>query len=90
MVAKVGSQPNAIGYCGLGYLESDPGIKAVNVSDVPAEIDNVYDGSYPIWRYLNVVYTGELEGVEEAFVEYLLSNDGQAIVEEVGFIALPE
>ncbi|MFP4382910.1 MAG: phosphate ABC transporter substrate-binding protein [Spirochaetia bacterium] len=90
MVAKVGSQPNAIGYCGLGYLEADPGIKAVTVDGIPSEIENVYDGSYPIWRYLNVVYTGELEGVEEAFVEYLLSDDGQAIVEEVGFIALPE
>jgi phosphate transport system substrate-binding protein len=90
MVAKVAAQPNAIGYCGLGYLEADPGIKAVTVNGVEAEIDNVYDGSYPIWRYLNVVYTGELEGVEEAFVEYLLSDDGQAIVEEVGFIELPE
>lgn len=91
MAAKVGATPNAIGYVGLGFVE-ERGLKPVSVNGVEATISNVYNESYPIWRYLNVVYVEEtgLGNVEKSFVEYLLSEDGQAIVEEEGFISLPE
>lgn len=91
MAAKVGATPFAIGYVGLGFVE-EPGLKAVNVDGVEPTIPNVYDESYPIWRFLNVVYhkdTG-LGEVEAKFVQYLLGDVGQAIVEEEGFIALPD
>ena len=91
MAAKVGATPNAIGYVGLGFVK-EKGLKPVSVNNVEATVDNVYNESYPIWRYLNVVYVEEtgLGDVEKAFVEYILGSDGQAIVEEEGFISLPE
>lgn len=91
MAAKVGATPNAIGYVGLGFVE-EKGLKPVSVNSVEATVSNVYNESYPIWRFLNVVYVEEtgLGEVEKAFVEYILGSDGQAIVEEEGFISLPD
>ncbi|MDY7028161.1 MAG: phosphate ABC transporter substrate-binding protein, partial [Spirochaetota bacterium] len=88
MAAKVGDTPYAIGYVGLGFV-SEPGLKAVTLEGVEASIDNVYNKSYPVQRYLNVVHVGELGEVEQAFVDYMLGDEGQAIVEELGFIPLP-
>lgn len=91
MAAKVGATPNAIGYVGLGFVD-EQGLKPLRVNGTEAKIDNVYNESFAIWRYLNVVYV-EGKGfaeVEKAFIEYILSAEGQSIVEEEGFIKLPE
>jgi phosphate transport system substrate-binding protein len=94
MITKVGTTPNAIGYCGFGYIEQakDAGAKTISIEGVQPEIDTVADGSYPISRYLNFVSNGELqEGtLEKEFIDFLLSDEGQAIVEDEGFIRLPD
>jgi phosphate transport system substrate-binding protein len=88
MAAKVGSTPYAIGYVGLGFIDN-PGLEPLNLEGVAPNIENVYNKTYPVQRFLNVVYKGELDGVEKAFVDYLLGEDGQAIVEDLDFIPLP-
>ena len=90
MVAKVGSTPYAVGYCGFGYIEKDPGTKTVTVDGVEPEPKNVVDGSYAVSRNLNIVYTGSLDDdpFKKAYVDFLLSEDGQAIVAEEDFIPL--
>lgn len=90
MVSKVGSTPNAIGYCGFGYISKNPGTKAISVNTVLPEMPNVLNKTYPVSRQLNIVYKGTLaEGsLEKAFVDYLLSKDGQIIVKEEKFIPL--
>ncbi|MBN2554130.1 MAG: phosphate ABC transporter substrate-binding protein [Spirochaetales bacterium] len=93
MVTKVGATPDAIGYCGFGYIDRarNAGAKEISVDGSDPTVDNVLSGSYPISRKLNIVHKGALaEGsLEKAFVDFLLSPDGQAIVEDEGFIALP-
>lgn len=88
MVAKVGSTPYAIGYCGFGYIDRDPGTKAVTINGVEATIPNVLNETFPIQRPLNMVHTGDLDEVEQAFLDFLLSEDGQAIIAEESFITL--
>lgn len=88
MAAKVGDTPYAVGYVGLGFVK-EPGLKALTLEGVMPSVDNVYNKSYAVQRYLNVVHVGELGEVEQAFVDYILSEDGQAIVEELDFIPLP-
>lgn len=88
MVAKVGSTPYAIGYCGFAYITRDPGIKAVTVEGVEPTMENVLSETFPIQRPLNMVHTGDLDEVEQAFLDFLLSDDGQAIIEEEGFISI--
>jgi phosphate transport system substrate-binding protein len=90
MVAKVGSVPYSIGYCGFGYIGKDQGTKAVNVGSVAPVVTNVLNKTYAIMRTLNIVHKGPVaEGsLERAFIDFLLSANGQAIVKEEGFIPL--
>jgi phosphate transport system substrate-binding protein len=90
MVAQVGSTPYAVGYCGFGYIGRDPGTKTVTVDGIEPEPKNVLDDSYKVSRKLNVISKGDVEegSFEAAFIDYLLSDEGQAIVAEEGFIPL--
>jgi phosphate transport system substrate-binding protein len=93
MVTKVGQTPDAIGYCGFGYVDQakQMGAKVLSVDGVDEAIDNVLSGKYPISRKLYALSKGKLKAgtAEKAFVDFILSKDGQKIVEESGFIALP-
>jgi phosphate transport system substrate-binding protein len=93
MVTKVGATPDAIGYCGFGYIDKarNAGAKEISVEGVDPTVDAVLSGEYPVSRKLNIVHKGALKegSLEKAFVDFLLSPDGQAIVEDEGFIALP-
>ena len=93
MVTKVGATPDAIGYCGFGYIDRarNAGAKEISVDGSDPTVDNVLSGSFPISRKLNIVHKGTLKegSLEKAFVDFLLSADGQDIVEDEGFIALP-
>jgi phosphate transport system substrate-binding protein len=93
MVTKVGQTPDTIGYCGIGYVDraKNMGGKEVSVDGKDPQMSNVVSGSYPIARKLYMVSKGELkEGtLEKAFVDFILSSDGQHIVEDAGFIPLP-
>ncbi|MDC7235443.1 MAG: phosphate ABC transporter substrate-binding protein [Spirochaetales bacterium] len=90
MVAKVGSTPYAIGYCGFGYLGKDAGTKSVTVSMVEPTVANVLNGSFPIQRDLILITKGPAPAgsLEEAFINYILSDEGQEIVEEEKFIPM--
>lgn len=76
----------AIGYVGLGYLTDD--VKVLEIDGVAASIDTAKDGSYPIARYLYMYSNGEPEGVMAAYLEWILGEDGQAIVVDQGFVPL--
>ncbi len=93
MITKVGSTPDSIGYCGFGYISKarNAGGKEISVEGIDPTVDNVLKGKYPISRKLNIVHKGALveSSLEKAFVDFLLSDAGQAIVEDEGFIPLP-
>jgi phosphate transport system substrate-binding protein len=92
MTSKVGSTPNAIGYCGEGFLADarSAGAKPISLSGIQVSAKTVLDGTYPVSRKLYMISKGALkEGtLEKAFVDFLLSKDGQAIVKREGFIPL--
>lgn len=86
IVEEVGKNVEAIGYVGIGYESAS--IKPLNVEGVAASIDTVLDGSYPLSRGLYMYSAGEPDGVKKAFVEWILSADGQRVVEDQGFVPL--
>jgi phosphate transport system substrate-binding protein len=51
-------------------------------------LDNVRSGRFPIARNLHLVTTGKPEGAVKQFVDYLLSQEGQEIVEASGYIPI--
>lgn len=76
----------AIGYVGLGYVTS--GVKVLEIDGVVASIETAKDGSYPIARYLYMYSDGEPDGVMAAYLEWILGEEGQAIVTDQGFVPL--
>ncbi len=76
----------AIGYVGLGYVDSD--VKGVKIAGVMPSKTSVLDGSYPIARSLYMITNGEATGLTDDFIKFVLSSAGQAIVENKGFVPL--
>jgi phosphate transport system substrate-binding protein len=90
MKEAVANDPNGIAYVGLGYVDSS--VKAVTVNGIVASAETVRNGKYPIARYLFMITNGELSGQTNTlvadFINFVLSTEGQSLVEDVGFIAL--
>lgn len=84
----IAQTPGAIGYVGLGYV--DPSVKAlkvdVNGTAVEPTVAAVVSGDYPIARSLTMVTKGEATGLAKEYLAFILSPEGQAIVEEEGFV----
>ncbi|MCL2485695.1 MAG: phosphate ABC transporter substrate-binding protein [Endomicrobia bacterium] len=89
---EVYQNPNALGYVGMGYINDK--VKAISVAvNENSEyfypnVENVMTGKYPISRPLFLYTSCQPSGVVEKFIEYALSDEGQAIVEEVDFVPI--
>ncbi|MEM4728720.1 MAG: phosphate ABC transporter substrate-binding protein [Thermoplasmata archaeon] len=87
---SVMSTPGSIGYVGLGYVDSS--VKALKIStsagDVEASVANVLNGTYPISRSLYFITKGEPRGLAKKFIEFVLSAQGQKIVQDEGFVPI--
>ena len=84
MLTSVAGDPYAIGYVSLGSL--DDTVKAVKIDGVEATGENVSNGSYKIARPFNIVTKDGLSDVSQDFIDYIMSADGQAIIEENNYI----
>lgn len=86
IVDEVAKNDAAIGYIGLGYLDSK--VKDIKVDGVEASVANVKSKKYPISRGLFWYTNGALKGDAKALVDYAFSDAGQAIVAKEGFVTL--
>lgn len=86
IVDEVSKNDAAIGYVGLGYVTDT--IKVLEIDGVAASVESAKDGSYPISRYLYMYSNGDVDGVMEAYLDWILSSEGQAIVTDQGFVPL--
>ncbi|RLG25298.1 phosphate ABC transporter substrate-binding protein [Methanosarcinales archaeon] len=84
--ATVHTDGTSIGYLSLGYV--DPSIKALKIDGVEATVENVLAGSYPIVRTLYLVTKGEPDKLESEFIDFVLSDRGQSVVEDMGYISV--
>ena len=83
---RVQSTPAAIGYAGLGFV--DKTVKALKINGIYPSAETVQTGEYPIARPLFMYTNGypKLGSSLYQFVTIYLSEDGQEMVEEIGFI----
>ena len=88
VMTTVAGEKSAIGYISLGSLNDT--VKALKVDDVEATAENVANGSYKIARPFNIVTKEEPTGAEADFIGFILSEEGQKIVEEEGYVKSPE
>lgn len=93
VVELVASTPTAIGYSGMGY--ATPAVKMLKVKKTAN--DTAYEPSvatalaktYPIARTLQVYTLGEPQGAAKAYIDWILSDAGQKVVEASGYVPLP-
>lgn len=92
IIQSISQTKGAIGYVGLAYLEKD--VKALKVSYDKGKtytgpsMENAKNKSYPVVRPLFYYYTANTEKSVKPFVDYVLSAEGQRIVEQVGYVPL--
>ncbi len=91
VINAVSKDKAGIGYGGIGYSE---GVRTVNVATadgdpVEPNMANATSGKYPLSRFLNVYSVGEPSGVAKEYLDFILSSDGQKVVEGVGYYPLP-
>jgi len=82
--STVSSTKGAIGYMSLGYVDDE--LKAVKVDGVEANENTVSNGSYKVQRPFIVVTKKDADEQTKAFVDYMLSGDGQGIVQTSHFV----
>ena len=82
----VATTPDSIGFLSFGYL--DESIKALAIDGVEATVENAASGVYPVVRPLNLLTKGEPDGLVKAWLDFILSDEGQKIVVEEGYIAV--
>ena len=86
MMTTVAGNESAIGYISLGSL--DDSVKAVKIDGAEATVDNIKSGSYKVSRPFNIVYKEDgLSEVGQDFVKFIMSQEGQAVIEEEGYIS---
>jgi phosphate transport system substrate-binding protein len=92
--AEVRQNPNAIGYDGLGYVTEDMKTIAVGLTDAGPfwlpSIETVNDGVYPVARDLYMYTAGEPTGAVAEYLDWILADEAQAIVAELGFVPVRE
>jgi len=92
IVQSISQTKGAIGYIGLAYLNKDT--KAIHVSYdkgktfVEPSVANAKNETYPVVRPLYYYYVTTAESRVKPFIDYVLSNEGQKIVSEIGFITI--
>ncbi|MFV0422478.1 phosphate ABC transporter substrate-binding protein [Oleidesulfovibrio sp.] len=84
MKTAVAQDPGAIGYVGIGHI--DTSVKAPVVDGMTATQENAANGSYTVTRKLYMNTKGEPSGVVKAFIEYLYTPEGAEIISASGYI----
>jgi phosphate transport system substrate-binding protein len=91
-VTQISSNPKAIFYAGLGYVNNS--VKAIGIKKTSSDIAvkpsvaTSLDGTYPISRPLVYYTNGAPTGVIKAYIDYCLSAEGQKEVLNAGFVPL--
>lgn len=84
VMTTVAGDDYAIGYSSLGSLNDT--VKAVKIDGAEATADNINNGSYTISRPFNIATKGDVSDVAQDFINYIMSADGQQIIEDNGYI----
>lgn len=88
MLSTVEGDVNAIGYISLGSLNDT--VTAVKIDGAEATAENIVAGEYKVVRPFNIATTAEVSDAAADFIAYIMSEEGQAVIEEEGYISVGE
>lgn len=85
MMTTIAGNQDAIGYISLGSLNDT--VKAVRIDGAEASVDNIKSGAYKIARPFNIATAENVSDVAADFIKYIMSEEGQKVVEDSGYIS---
>lgn len=85
ILSNVAGDPNAIGYVSLGSLGNQ--VKALKIDGAIPNAENIKNGTYKIARPFNIATKGTPNDTTQDFINFILSKEGQEVVETNGYIA---
>lgn len=85
MMTTIAGNTEAIGYISLGSLNDT--VKAVKIDGAEANVDNIKSGAYKIARPFNIATGETVSDAAADFIQYIMSEEGQKVVEESGYIS---
>lgn len=88
MMTSVAGDTNAIGYISLGSLNNT--VKALEIDGAAATAENVKSGAYKVARPFNIVTKDGVSEVAQDFINFIMSTDGQKVVEDNGCISVAD
>ena len=88
MMTTVAGDKYAIGYISMGSLNNT--VKAVRIDGAEASVEAIKAGNYKIARPFNIATKEGLSEAAQDFINYILSADGQAVIEANGCIAVSD
>jgi phosphate transport system substrate-binding protein len=88
MMTTIAGDRNAIGYISLGSLNNT--VKALRIDGAEASAANVSNGSYKISRPFLIAVKGAVSAQAQDFINYILSKDGQDVIEKNGYIRIKD
>ncbi|MEA5050504.1 MAG: substrate-binding domain-containing protein [Oscillospiraceae bacterium] len=88
VMLSVSLNPHAVGYISLGSLSGM--VKALSIDGVYPAAASVKDGSYPVSRAFYVATKGAPQGLAADFLAFVLSAEGQAVVEADGYVSVAD
>ena len=88
VMSSVAGNEYAIGYISLGSLNGS--VKALDIDGFAPTKENIKAAKYPIARPFNIATKGKMNDAVKDFVDFILSADGQAIIEGNGYIGVSD
>ena len=88
MMTTVAGDEYAVGYISLGSLNET--VKAVQIDGADATVENIKSGDYKIARPFNIAVREGLSETAQDFIDFIMSADGQKVIEENGYISVAE
>jgi len=88
MMTTVAGDLYSIGYISLGSLNDT--VRAVQIDGVDASAENIKNGSYKVSRPFNIAVKDSLSDAAQDFIDFIMSSDGQAVIEENGYIPVSD
>ncbi|MDF2838483.1 MAG: phosphate transporter substrate-binding protein [Evtepia sp.] len=86
ILTSVAGDKSAIGYISLGSLNDS--VKALSIDGVAPSVESIKDGSYTSSRPFNIATKGELSPTSQDFISFIVSTQGQKVVESKGYIPM--
>ena len=85
MMTTIAGNPAAIGYISLGSFNDS--VKALQIDGTEATVDNIKNGTYKVARPFNIVTKSDVSETAQDFINFIMSDEGQAVVEENGYVS---